>query len=239
MDNITKYFLILIILLLTLNILLVPTKKIKENYDNKQKKLKSISFKAAPTTSEKLVFSNTNGDLNTYTQDEAFENGIKLKNTISFNDWTISQDSSKNLCFKRNDQTKNFCLTSNDTNKNYSLKLGDTVLDENSLKKQKHLDLYAGFACNGDGGTLLLYAGEYSLVALENVNPWPEGWTNDRWDIIYVNKGFKITVYNDNMSGTQAVLENTDSDIPKRFVLSNYNLKDALSSYKAEWIGFN
>jgi hypothetical protein len=231
MNNIIK-FCLLIILLIIFNIIINP-KKSKEKYNGKQK-LKSVSFKAVPTSSEKIVFSNSNGDLNTYTKDEVFSDGIKIGNTISFNDWTISQDSSKNLCFKRNDQTKNICLTSNDTDKNYSLTLGNTVLDETSLKKQKHLDLLAGFAVDGTGTTFPIYIGKYKLFNSD----WGDAYTNDSWDIIYVNKGFKITVWQHEYTGTQAVLENKDSDIPKRFNLSNSSLVNQVSTVQAEWIGY-
>lgn len=226
--KILQNVLALIILLVIFNIIITPKNNLKENYDNKQKKLKSISFKAVPTSSEKIVFSNSNGDLNTYTKDEVFSDGIK------FGDWTISQDSSKNLCFKRTDQTKNICLTSNDTDKNYSLTLGNTVLDESSLKKQKHLDLLAGWGIDGGGTTLPLYVGKYTFLD----NEWGSAFTENTLDLVYVNKGFKITLWRDIYTGTQATFENTNSDLPKRFALQDYNLLNTPSSAEAVWIGY-
>ena len=87
---------------------------------------------------------------------------------------------------------------------------------------------------DGNGTTLPLYVGQYKLTDDE----WGSAWTNDGFNIIYVNKGFKITLWQHLYTGTQAILENKDSDIPKRFNLSNYSLGDSVSSVKAEWIEY-
>ena len=230
-----KYFILLFVLVLFLTLCACtnpPNKSmskcksqvISEKYDNKNQ---SLRFSATPTSSEKLIFTNSTGDLASYTMNESFTNGIPLKN------WTIYEDASSDLCLKKNDGSKNFCVSSS-TPSNYSIKLGSTVLDVLSLNKQKHLDLLAGWAMDGLGTTLPVYVGSYKLVDQD----WGDVWLNDRIDVVYVNKGFKITLFEHTFEGIKAELENKDLDIPKRFMVGSLGMQDKATSIKAEWVGY-
>jgi hypothetical protein len=200
----------------------------KENFINtsSNKSLKNIKFKEAPTATEKLVFSDTDGNLKTYNYDDSFTNGIPVKT------WKIYEDANKNLCFKQNDATNGICLTNNNTNS--SIKLSGNTLDELSLKKTKHLNNFAGWGIDGAGSTQFIYVGRYNL----HTGEWGDAYSNDQLNVVYVNKGFKITFYQHSFAGLEKTYENTDSDIPKRFSLDSDGLGDSASSIKAEWIGY-
>ena len=61
---------------------------------------------------------------------------------------------------------------------------------------------------------------------------------HDSIDTIYVFRGFRITCYQHDFTGSTAVCENTNSDMPKKFFLSSMGLGDGTSSIKTEWIGY-
>ena len=80
------------------------------------------------------------------------------------------------------------------------------------------------------------YIGQYKLAE----NEWGDwGYTWDTLDCVYVNKGFKITLYDGTYTGTQVELTNTDSEIlPKRYLQNDSNMLNKPYSEKVEWIGY-
>ena len=67
--------------------------------------------------------------------------------------------------------------------------------------------------------------------------------SNDTIDTVSVNKGWKITVYKgsaDDVNPENAkILENKTDNIPKTFMINGISgWTDAISSYKAEWVGY-
>ena len=223
MDCLCKVLLFIIIIFLIIFLNLKNNKIInKENYTNVKKNLKGIVFKAAPESNEKLVFADTNGNLNTYDYNDSFSNGLPIKS------WKIYEDTNKNLCFKQNDATTGICLTNNNTNS--SIKLSNTLLDETILKKRNGLNGLAGWGSDATGKIMPFYIGQYKFAE----NEWGDwGYTWDALDCVYVNKGFKITLYDETYTGTQVELTNTDSDIlPKRYLLNDSNMMNIPYSAK-------
>ena len=112
-----------------------------------------------------------------------------------------------------------------------NVKIGNTVITENILKRIINQQQYAGFAIDGGGTTMPLYEGQHNLYGEAQF----DAWTNDKWDIIYINRGWRITVgAHGNMVGTFAVGQNKTSNVPTKLKLS----ANQASSYKAEWIGY-
>ena len=114
------------------------------------------------------------------------------------------------------------------------LKIGNTVLNENTIKRLLTQQKVAGWAIDGDGTTTILYEGQYNL--------WEEPfnmWVNDRWDAIYIYRGWKITTYKEGVGNLpRSETYNADSFIPIKFSLDVRGDANNVSSYKAEWIGY-
>jgi hypothetical protein len=112
---------------------------------------------------------------------------------------------------------------------------GLTCLDETTLKRLLPLAKHAGWAIGGTGlFTTLLYEGEYILYG-DNTTRFNNG-SNDKWDFIYINKGWKITIW-PNGSNTETPLgtrSNTTDDIPIKWVVPT----NSASLYRAEWVGY-
>ena len=116
-------------------------------------------------------------------------------------------------------------------NLNGPLNLGSTTLTEDILKRIINQQSYAGFAIDGDGSTMPLYEGSHSLYGDAQFNAW----TNDKWDVIYINRGWRITLWWHALGDKQAAVgENRSSNVPTKLGLP----ANEVSSYKAEWIGY-
>jgi hypothetical protein len=89
---------------------------------------------------------------------------------------------------------------------------------------------HAGVAINGDATTMLLYEGNWNLFDGQRM----DAWTNNQWDIVYVNRGWEIILWDKGVNDAEiARLWNKDDDIPQRIVVNNNP-----SSYTAIWKGF-
>jgi uncharacterized protein YbjQ (UPF0145 family) len=112
-----------------------------------------------------------------------------------------------------------------------NLKVGSTVITENLLKRIINQQNYAGFAVDGDGTTMPLYEGTNKLFGGDKF----DAWTNDRWDVIYINRGWKITLWHHDIGNSKAAEgENKTSNVPIKLDIP----RNTVSSYKAEWIGY-
>jgi hypothetical protein len=111
------------------------------------------------------------------------------------------------------------------------LNLGGTTLTEDILKRIINQQSYAGFAVDGTGTTMPLYEGSHNLYGGAQF----DAWTNDAWDIIYINRGWRITLWEHALGDTQAAVgENKSSNVPTKLGLP----ANKVSSYRAEWIGY-
>ncbi len=112
-----------------------------------------------------------------------------------------------------------------------NLTIGNTQITEDILKRVINQKKYAGFAINGSGTTMPLYEGDWLLSGGENF----DAWTNDRWDAIFINRGWRITCWRHGIGSDEIGKgTNTTSDVPKKLDVTN----DVISSYRAEWIGY-
>jgi len=111
------------------------------------------------------------------------------------------------------------------------LKINNTTITEDLLKRILPLQSYAGFAVDGEGTTMLLYEGQHMLYGDQPFNAW----TENQWDAIFINRGWRITLWHHNIGNAQAGIgENKSSNVPIRLKIPN----DTVSSYQAEWIGY-
>ena len=76
-------------------------------------------------------------------------------------------------------------------NVNGQLTVDGVKLDANILKRIINQQQYAGFAIDGGGSTMLLFEGDHVLYGDTQFNAW----TNDAWNIIYINRGWRITLW--------------------------------------------
>jgi len=119
-----------------------------------------------------------------------------------------------------------------------NFKVGNTVITEDIIKRIINQQQYAGFAIDGAGTTTPLYEGSYDLSDTKLFHIW----LNDTWNCIYVNKGWRITVWKHGKDDTEIGTkdnkdnkDNKDSLVPLRLDLIE---QDQASSFKAEWIGY-
>lgn len=111
------------------------------------------------------------------------------------------------------------------------LRIGSTLVTEDLLKRILPQQSYAGFAIDGDGTTMPLYEGQYNLVDGAQF----DAWTSDRWDLVYINRGWRITLWHHRIGDAQAAVgENRTSNVPIKMGIP----ANTISSYKAEWIGY-
>ena len=156
-------------------------------------------------------------------------------------------------------------ISLNNISSNNQICINSTCLTETDLKKIIPHKKIAGFVVDIYNQTMPLYEGAWSLNSgwsatdVSNTNIFDAG-TNERWDIAFVNKGWKLTFYEGGTFNTitptnrKEEVENKDSDIPKRLNLTDSTVWAAtatqtmtvtaspsnswVSSYKAEWIGY-
>jgi hypothetical protein len=127
----------------------------------------------------------------------------------------------------------NGTVTVNGPIKANTLNLGNTMITEDILKRIINQQSYAGFAVNGGGTTMPLYEGQYNLTGGQLFDA--ASGNQDTWDVIYINRGWRITVWDGvNFQSQLGVLENKTSNVPIKLEITN----DKASSYKAEWIGY-
>ncbi len=124
-----------------------------------------------------------------------------------------------------------------------SLCVDDLCIDKNTLKKILSNTVFAGFGANGAAPSYIpLYEGTFKLYGsiYDSASRFSYG-TGDVIDIIYVNKGWRITVYDGapDSSSRSKILENTVDTVPKCYMLNGQpGWTDTMSSYTAEWIGY-
>ena len=114
------------------------------------------------------------------------------------------------------------------------LKIGNTIINENTIKRLLAQQSIAGWAVDGAQGRTLLYEGEYNLW---DTSSRFDRWTNDNWDNIYVNRGWRIRVWDDYVNGAVQIVDATNKNdfIPTKHDLTVAN---KASGYKAEWVGY-
>ena len=118
--------------------------------------------------------------------------------------------------------------------------IGSTCITEKELQQITSNKKWAGFATNSEQLPQIapLYEGYYKTYVNNSINN-PFGiMGNDRWDYIYLYKGWKIQVWAaGDKTGQSATYENKDSELPKLFILES-GIKDAVSEYEATWVGY-
>ena len=103
-------------------------------------------------------------------------------------------------------------------------------LSKTDIKKMKSLKNIAGFAINGDGSTFLLFEGYHKLHG----GAKHDAWSNDKWDIIYLFKGWNIQIWKDgNKNSLMNNVNNKNEDV-KKIDISN----DRASEYEVKWIDY-
>ena len=109
--------------------------------------------------------------------------------------------------------------------------VGNTCISEDTLKRVINQQYYAGFAIDGEGTTMPLYEGSYNLFGGAQF----DAWTNDKWDFIYINRGWRITLWDNEVGNGQPFGgENRGSNVPIKVGIPG----NRISSYRAEWIGY-
>ncbi len=141
------------------------------------------------------------------------------------------------------------------------------------MKLLKSQSMNAGFCITSGNLNFPLYLGSFTFIASNSTPPNPafdtkfiNGFLNETIAKLYINKGYRITVYNTPNTATSIapvlykVFENTDQDVPKLFninttvkfdnkitptgteaILTASQLTSVygnIRAYKAEWIGF-
>lgn len=110
------------------------------------------------------------------------------------------------------------------------LKIGNATLGETELKKLKSLKNIAGYALDGSGSTHLLFEGYHKLSGGAKF----DAWSNNKWDKIYIFKGWKITAWKDNnKKNKMGEVHNKDQDAQGWGLTSN-----VLSEYEVVWAGY-
>ena len=93
----------------------------------------------------------------------------------------------------------------------------------------------AGFATYNGYVVCPLYEGSWNIADMINTTSGRYVFGSiDSWDFIYVNKGWRVTVYENIFEGDRAVLTNTTQNHPKALNLIDMNNK--ISSYTAEFM---
>ena len=212
-----------------------------EGFEVNQQKRNIVENFTSPTfqatnSYTNIVVSDDEGNLTTNSLSNVIANGLTIK------EWTISQAADKKLCFTKSGVAKPICFTadvesntSGALNDGSGIKFGDQEINETKMKKLEHLKMLAGFAINGEGTTFPLYEGDFKLMGSD----WADAYTQDKWDYIYINRGWKVTVFEhekDSDGGWKMTEQNVDTLLPKRWLLDGRG--DAVSRYKAEWIGY-
>ena len=197
-------------------------------------------------TSTNLTSTNING-ININASNKTNEGGsISIKNelkngkanqTNSWTIWNMTGDYGNKLSFWRyNGDGVNAgpaldLFDDGTVNVPGNLKVGDVVLTPDILKRIINQQQCAGFAVNGGGTTMPLFEGDYLLTGGGNF----DAWTNDSWDVIYINRGWRITLWDNGIGDTEiASGENRSSYVPTKMVIPS----DRASSYRAVWIGY-
>lgn len=92
-----------------------------------------------------------------------------------------------------------------------------------------------GFAIDGEGTTMLLFEGYWHLGGTGDLNEIRkfDAWTNQKWDVAYLYKGWAVDFYTDiNKLGRKISYINKDSDVLR------CEVGNAASSYELKWVGF-
>ena len=171
------------------------------------------------------------------------DNGIIFDNRgggwhMKDNDWIRSYGGKNVYCDKEIRGNTMFTETDMTVSRNLNvggeLKIGNTIINENTIKRLLAQQSIAGWAVDGAQGRTLLYEGEYNLW---DTSSRFDRWTNDNWDNIYVNRGWRIRVWDDYVNGAVQIVDATNKNdfIPTKHDLTVAN---KASGYKAEWVGY-
>ena len=98
-------------------------------------------------------------------------------------------------------------------------------------RRLKSLSRIGGFAIDGGGSTMMLEEGSHVLYGETKY----DAWTNNKWDKIYIFKGWVIEVWHHEVgnSGAHSAVTNTNEYVKKINIPAN-----TISSYKLTWIGY-
>jgi len=182
---------------------------------------------------------NTNNELTIPAEIVNTKNLVNENNVITYgtlNSGPIT--SSGNITSNNNINAIGNILAQGNINSNGSLSFknnlcfDDLCINKMLMKKLMSSNIFnAGFATNGGFITAILYEGSFDL---QNGNYFLSG-SNNTWDAIHINKGWKITLYDGVFTTILAEYNNLILDAPRLFTT---NLQDKISSYKAEFIGY-
>jgi hypothetical protein len=117
--------------------------------------------------------------------------------------------------------------------------LGGTCIDENDLQMMKSGRIIGGYVLNGDGTTHLLEEGGiYNLYKWESNNKKYDAWSNDRWDIGYIYKGWKADFWQHYKGYKHGLGKLYSYENKKHNVMKCDMPNDTVSSYKLTWVGY-
>lgn len=111
----------------------------------------------------------------------------------------------------------------------------DGITDTSTLKKLTSYTRIGGYAKDGGSMNILLEEGTHTLGNDRNGLYTYE--TQNRWDYIYVFKGWKFTGY-DKGDKTDRVLENKTSYVKHMDVGEGNSDNNRINKYKLEWVGY-
>ena len=182
------------------------------------------------------------------TLDAVLSNQSVLQQTIDDNQQTI-QKQFNDLFEVDGDtlkvKTKNISIP--DGIQTNTIKLGKSTLNQEYLNKAKSTGNLAGNAINGDGSTHLLWEGGWHNLSGDG---HANAWANDKWDMIYVNRGWKIEfAEHEEGRGKIKWAQNKHDWLPYKFdlnwdddVADKHGGEDKpdrgnTTSYRATWVG--
>jgi hypothetical protein len=216
-------------------------------------------------------------DGNTETNNLQVNNNTIITGTLIAGDTTVDKITPKSLEIKTPTNvisttiTNEGILTTNNLIATSAIRTPVLILDNRDLMKLlKSQSMTAGF-CITTGMTIFpLYVGSFTFDVSTSINnEFDTRFINSSIDKkitkLYINRGFKITAYNNQNTATTAtpvlitVFENTDSDVPKLFDLERFkfdsritqsgvealptapaqtSVNNNIKAYKAEYIGY-
>lgn len=135
-------------------------------------------------------------------------------------------------------------------NKHLRIQGGDQ-LNNDDIQRGKVMRNNAGYAIDGGGSTHLLWEGGWHGL---NDSGYADAWANDNWDMVYINKGWKVTfAEHGNGDGLKKWVHNKTKWNPIKYDLNwDHDYDDdsmayggdhkpdrnQATSYKAEWKGY-
>ena len=220
--------LLILFLLVLVNIFLFFYNNI-ENFENTE----IVDMIKTNTGLFKQVFSKiTNDEINTNKNIVTSKN-INAKNANIIDKITVPTISGTTISGSTIKSTND--INGKNLNITEYIKIGNTNLNSDFLKRLYSWTKLGCITIDGEGSTHILSEGKNTF----RNNGLYDAWTDNRIDVIFLLKGWKITLYDgSDYKGRQYTIENKTNDI-KRVNLDATELKkNKASSYYLRWVGY-